>query len=337
MSLKILKPGLLTTIQDTGRLGYRQAGITTSGATDLMALRLANLLVANPSDAPALEITLTGPTILFEVDCLLALTGANLGPTINGQPVKMCRPVYVTAGSLLAFQKPISGYRAYLAVASSFKLPQILGSYATYLRAALGGLQGKALQTNNIIPLNQPAAIARQLMLFLQKKAANTGFAAATWTLNASFYPNLAPNAVIRVIKGPEYEWFTPEAQRLFWETPFRVTPESDRMGGRLQGPVLHLRQPQELLSTAVTFGTVQVPPRGNPIVLLSDHQTTGGYPRLAQVITADFSVLAQVKPGALIWFKEINLPEAQQLLLAQESKLENLKKILNLKFKYLT
>ncbi|MGV3587080.1 MAG: biotin-dependent carboxyltransferase family protein [Adhaeribacter sp.] len=336
MSLKIMKPGLLTTIQDMGRLGYRQAGITTSGATDLMALRIANLLVANPSNAPALEITLIGPVILFEVDCLLALTGGNLSPTINGQPVKMWRPVYVAAGSLLAFTKPIAGCRAYLAIAGGFKLTKILGSYATYLRAALGGLQGKALQTNNIILLNQPPAAARQLMLFLRKKVANNGFAAATWTLNATFYRTLAPNAVIRVIKGPEYEWFTPEAQRLFWEMPFRVTPESDRMGARLQGPVLHLHQPQELLSTAVTFGTVQVPVQGNPIVLLADHQTTGGYPRLAQVITADFSVLAQVKPGALIWFKEVYLPEAQQLLLAQESKLENLEKILNLKFNYL-
>lgn len=334
MSIKIIKPGLLTTIQDVGRFGYRQAGITTSGATDPIALRIANLLVANPEDAAALEITLTGPEILFEEDCLFALTGGNLSPTINGQPVKMWRPVYVTGGSVLAFGKPVSGCRAYLAVAGSFRLPKILGSYATYLRAAIGGLQGRALQTGNIIPLNKPSENTRQLLLSLHKKVDGVGFAAVNWTLNPDFYPTLSSDPVVRVIKGPEYEWFTLDAQQRFWKDPFKVTPESDRMGARLQGPVLNLLQPKELLSTAVTFGTVQVPAQGNPIVLLSDHQTTGGYPRLAQVITADFSILAQLKPGELIWFKEILLPAAQQLLLHQESQLAYLKRILNLKFK---
>ncbi|GEO06882.1 KipI antagonist [Adhaeribacter aerolatus] len=334
MSIKILSPGLLTTIQDTGRIGHRKEGIILSGAMDSLALRLANLLVGNPEQAAALEITLTGPKILFQENCLLALTGANLNPKINGCPVKMWRPVMVRAGSILAFGKPVLGSRTYLAVAGSFHIPKILGSYATYLKAGIGGFNGRALQTGDSIPGNWPAPAVAPIWRSLEKKPAPNGFAEVNWRLGSSFYPTLVPNPVIRALKGPEYEWFAPDSQKAFWELPFSLTNQSDRMGYRLKGPALNLLKEKELLSSAVTFGTVQVPAQGQPIVLMADHQTTGGYPRLAQVITADFSLLAQVQPGAKIQYKEINLPEAQGLLLAQEKRMNHLKNILSLKFK---
>jgi antagonist of KipI len=335
MSLKILSPGLLTTIQDTGRIGYRKDGLILSGAMDSRALRIANLLVGNPENTAALEITYSGPKILFEADCLVALTGAMLSPFVNGEPVKMWRPVFIRRGSVLEYGKPVLGSRTYLAVSGSFAIPKILGSYATYLRAGIGGLHGKALQAGDLIPGNHPPPAVATLVKALAQKAGANGFGETTWSLSPYFYPALNPNPVIRAIIGPEYEWFEPDAQQAFWKESFRVTAQSDRMGYRLQGPDLFRLNNKELLSTAVTFGTVQVPAPGNPIVLMADHQTTGGYPRLAQVITADSSELAQVLPGAAIRFKEVTLPEAQLLLLNQERKIEQLKQILRLKFNF--
>ena len=335
MHIKILKPGLLTTVQDTGRFGHRQEGIILSGAMDGLALRIANLLVGNLEDEAALEITLIGPKILFEADCLVALTGADLSPCINNIPVKLWRPIFVSAGSVLAFGKPRVGCRSYLAFAGGLNIPKILDSYATYLRAGFGGLQGQALQTDDCISINKPPLKIQSLLSALRKKSALNGFAEANWTLNASFYPTLLPNPIVRGIKGPEFEWFTPESQKAFWEEIFQVTPQSDRMGYGLQGPELLRHNQKELLSTAVSFGTVQVPNNGNPMLLMADHQTTGGYPRLAQIISADFSVLAQVKPGEAIRFKEISLPKAQKLFLHQERNMERLKNTLSLKFKY--
>jgi antagonist of KipI len=335
MSLNILKPGLLTTVQDTGRFGYRKDGIIVSGAMDNLALRIANLLVGNPESAATLEITLTGPEILFEADYLVALTGANLNPSINGEPVKMWRPVLIKKGSRLNFGKTATGCRTYLGVSGSFDIPKILGSYSTYLRAVIGGLHGKALQAGDSLAGNQPTALVEKLSKKLDKRAQATGFGEAPWTLTPFFYPELSRHPIIRAIKGPEFGWFAPDAQNSFWEEPFSVTPQSDRMGYRLQGPELLQLNTKELLSTGVTFGTVQVPAQGNPLVLMADHQTTGGYPRLAQVITADFSGLAQVRPGEFIRFKEISLPEAQHLLITQEKRIAQLKQLLRLKFNY--
>jgi antagonist of KipI len=326
MSISVLKPGLLTTVQDLGRFGYQKEGLVVSGALDAVALRTANILVGNPEAAAGLELTLRGPVLRFETDALLALTGADLGASLAGQPVPLSRPVAVRAGSVLAFEKPKMSGRAWLALAGGVAVPPVLGSRATYLRAALGGLAGRALQAGDVLPVGEWPATGRQLFGAILSKT--VGGWAARWAAPAS------PGAllVVRALPGPEYEQFAPESQRAFWAENFAVTTEADRMGARLSGPPLARSVATELLSGAVTFGTVQVPPGGHPIVLLADCQTTGGYPRLAQVIAADRGRLAQALPGARLRFQPVGLAEAQALYLAQEQRLRALARAVYLK-----
>ena len=326
MSLSIIRPGLLTTVQDLGRHGYQKDGILVSGAMDATALRVANLLVGNDEYAAGLEITLLGPKIRFEADHVIAMTGAHLSPTLNGQPVGMNRPVWVAAGTELAFGAPVAGSRAYLAVSGGFALAPVLGSQSTYLRAGLGGYQGRALQAGDQLPGPGPTAAGQKLAKELSETEPRAAWAQANWTPGPQLCPRPRPKPIIRAIQGPEYEQFAPMSQRDFWQQPFTVTTEADRMGFRLQGPLLERQSSGELLSSAVTFGTVQVPAGGQAIVLMADHQTTGGYPRVAQVISADFSALAQVVPGQTIRFQEVSLAEAQALYLAQERRLRALK-----------
>ena len=333
MGIKVLKPGLLTTIQDTGRYGYQKEGIIVSGAMDTIAIRMANLLAGNLQTAPALEITLLGPELYFEEDHLIAITGAALSPSINGEAVKLWRPIWVTRGSILHFGAPLLGCRAYLAVAGGFTIEKVLGSYATYLRAGLGGLQGRALQAGDVLPYN---SIEDTTNLYLQKL--QTAFKAenhqqVSWLPAPKLHPPYEENPVLRAIKGPEYDLFNESSQNYLWSEPFLVTTASDRMGYRLQSsePLL-LTGHAELLSSAVTFGTVQVPAEGQAIVLMADHQTTGGYARIAQVITADLPRLAQVQPGRHIRFEEVPLEKAQQLYIEQEQKIEQLAWALQIK-----
>lgn len=332
MGLSILRPGLLTTVQDLGRHGYQKEGILVSGALDATALRVANLLVGNAEDAAGLEITLLGPRIRFDADHLIALTGAHLSATLDGQPVGRNRPVRVRAGAELAFGAPVAGSRAYLAVAGGFALAPVLGSRATYLRAGLGGLHGRALRAGDYLPGAGPTATGRQLLHLLAHNQPPAAWAPARWTPGPALCPTPRPNPVIRALRGPEYGQFAADSQRDFWQQPFTVTTEADRMGYRLQGPPLHRPDGPELLSSAVTFGTVQVPAGGQAIALLADCQTTGGYPRIAQVITADFPALAQVRPGEALRFQEVSLADAQALYLAQERRLHALNRAIHFK-----
>jgi antagonist of KipI len=337
MSLSIIRPGLLTTVQDLGRPAYQHLGVVVSGALDAVALRVANLLVGNPEGAAGLEITLLGPTIRFEADHLIALTGADLSPTLNGQPAPQHRPVAVRAGTVLAFGAARAGCRAYLGVAGGLAVPLVLGSRATYLRAALGGWHGRALRAGDELPVGEPTAAGQQLWQAVNSAPLATsfvdiGWAAARWTPGPALCPRPSPAPIIQAVRGPECEQFTEASQRAFWHEPFTITPAADRMGYRLQGPALTRAIPTELLSSAVTFGTVQVPPGGQPIALLADAQTTGGYPRLAQVITADFGALAQAPPGQALRFQEVSLAEAQAQYLAQERVLRALQRAIHLK-----
>jgi antagonist of KipI len=331
MPISVLKPGLLTTVQDLGRFGYQHTGLVVSGALDAVALRTANLLVGNSEAVAGLEITLRGPTLRFETDALLALTGAELGASLDGQPVPQGRPVAVRAGAVLAFGAPKTTGRAWLAVAGGVNVPPVLGSRATYLRAALGGLAGRALRAGDELPVGKWPAIGHRLFENILPASA-PGWAAARWHFTGP--PLAGPGAplIVRALPGPEYEQFAPESQRAFWEQSFTVTTETDRMGCRLSGPLLARQTSGELLSSAVTFGTVQVPAGGQPIVLLADCQTTGGYPRLAQVISADLGRLAQVLPGTQLHFQPVALAEAQALYLAQEHRLRALARAVSLK-----
>lgn len=331
MSMTVLKPGLLTTVQDLGRFGYQQDGLVVSGALDAVALRTANLLVGNPATAAGLELTLRGPVLRFATDALLALAGADLGATIGGRPVPLGRPVAVRADTVLAFgQAPASG-RAWLAVAGGVAVPPVLGSRATYLRAALGGLAGRAVRTGDELPVGEWPAPAQQLFDLLTPST-GAGWAAARWHVAHGLPARPGTPLVVRALPGPEYAQFLPASQQLFWREPFTVTTAADRMGARLSGPLLARSAHTELLSSAVTFGTVQVPAGGQPIVLLADSQTTGGYSRLAHVITADLSRLAQALPGAQLQFAPVTLAEAQALYLAQERRLRALAQAIRLK-----
>jgi len=330
MSTSVLTPGLLTTVQDLGRFGYQKDGLVVSGALDPAALRTANLLVGNPETAAGLECTLRGPSLRFETDALLALTGADLAATINGKPVPRGRPVAARAGAVLAFGTPPGPGRAWLALAGGVATAPVLGSRATYLRAALGGLAGRALRAGDVLPMGEWSALSEQLFKQLVPTAA--GWVAAPWGLAVVPTPPPGANIWVRAMPGPEYAQFTPESQRALWAETFTVTTEADRMGCRLSGPALVRGTRAELLSSAVTFGTVQVPAGGQPIVLLADCQTTGGYPRLAQVSSADMGRLAQALPGARLRFEPVALAAAQALYLAQELRLRQLARAVYLK-----
>lgn len=331
MSITVLKPGLLTTVQDLGRFGYQKEGLVVSGALDTVALRMANILVGNPEAAAGLELTLRGPALRFEADALLALVGADLGASLFGQPVPPARPVAVRAGAVLAFEKPKASGRAWLAVAGGVAVLPVLGSRATYLRAALGGLAGRALHAGDVLPVGDWPAASRRLFDNILPEAA-ADWVAARWQLPTQLLASPGAPQVVRVLPGPEYGQFASESQRALWAETFTVTTEADRMGARLSGPPLARVAATELLSSAVTFGTVQVPPGGQPIVLLADCQTTGGYPRLAQVITADLGRLAQALPGTRLRFQLVGLAEAQALYLAQERHLRALARAVHLK-----
>ena len=325
MSLRILRPGLLTTVQDLGRFGYQQDGIIVSGAMDALALRVANLLVGNPGTAAGLEITLLGPRIRFEADHLIALTGAHLSATFNGQLVAGNRAVWVAAGAELAFGPAVVGCRTYLAVAGGVAVPLVLDSRSTYLRAGFGGHEGRALRAGDVLPVGTPSAVAGKLVQQLARPGAT--WAAASFTPGPVLCPRPQYRPVLRAVRGPEYAQFSAASQQAFWTEAFAITPAADRMGYRLQGPPLARPQEAELLSSAVTFCTVQVPAGGQPIVLLADHQTTGGYPRLAQVVSVDWPALAQTAPGQQLRFREVSVAEAQALYAAQEAAVAGLRR----------
>jgi antagonist of KipI len=332
MGLTIISAGLLTTIQDLGRYGYQKAGMVVSGAMDAYALRVANLLVGNPEGEAGIEASFLGPKIRFEEDCLLAITGGELSPTLNGERVKGWRPVFAPKGSLLEFGAAGLGSWAYLAVSGGFAIPPVLGSYATYIRAEVGGLHGKSLRPGDYIPAKGPTPTGKKIIKALTATQSKFVRLQATWSPNPELYPPLRPEPVIRAMKGPEFNLFTTGSQADFWHNAFLVTSDSDRMGYRLQGAALAFRQEPDLISSAVTFGTIQVPAHGHPIALLADHQTTGGYARIAQVITADFSKLAQVPFGKKIRFQEVTLAEAQHQYLQQERNIARIKRGIQLK-----
>ncbi|WP_026464426.1 biotin-dependent carboxyltransferase family protein [Adhaeribacter aquaticus] len=332
MGLKILHSGLLTTIQDTGRIGYQKEGILVSGAMDTFAIRVGNILVGNPENAAAIETTFLGPKIRFEEAGLIAITGADLSPTINGEQVKMWRPLLVSAGCTLEFGTPRSGSWSYIAVSGSFKIPQVLGSYATYLRADFGGFKGKPLHVGDIIPVHGPSEIGAKLSQKLKLSLGTKAWCGVNWTPDPALLPVISPDPTIKVLKGPEYEWFARPSAEKFWQEKFIVTSDSDRMGYQLRGPELSVTDKTEIISSAVSFGTIQVPPDGHPIVLLADHQTTGGYPRIGQVCSAHFSSFVQVPMGKKITFQEATLPEAQSLYYQQERNILHIKRALHLK-----
>jgi len=294
--LVVVDPGLLTTVQDLGRPGYQRLGIPPSGPLDRAAFVLANRLVGNADGAAGLELTLKGPRLEVRRACLVAVTGGDMGVTVNGQAAPAWTAVRVGPGDVLAFRMVGAGCRAYLAVAGGLDVPLALGSRATYLRGRLGGLEGRPLQKGDALAVGPPAAAGDRL---------------AGRTVPPSRRPAYPADVECRVILGPQDDRFTPEGIAAFLAGPYEVTPQADRMGYRLSGPRIAHARGHDIVSDGIPLGGIQVPGEGQPIVLLVDRQTTGGYTKIATVIGVDIGRIGQTKPGHRVRFRRVTLDEA--------------------------
>ncbi|WP_251033417.1 biotin-dependent carboxyltransferase family protein [Bacillus sp. ISL-75] len=329
MSIKVHQPGLLTTIQDLGRFGSQKFGVLVSGAMDPISLRVANLLVGNNEGEGALEITLFGTTLEFETDELIAITGGDLQPAIDGNVAPMWRPVLIRKGSILQFKSAINGCRAYVAFAGGIDVPEVMGSKSTYLRAAIGGLHGRSLQKGDVFESGTFNTLSRALVHQLERMTTHI-----PWSVNYTEFISFNKTQTIRVLRGAEFERFDTASQQTFLSNRYTLTTQADRMGYRLEGESLKLSEKFELLSEGVTYGTIQVPSNGKPIILMADRQTTGGYPKIGQVISVDLPCLAQMQPNANMEFKEVSLEQAEIELIMQEQMLREL--ALGIRFKAL-
>lgn len=329
--LLVVKPGLQTTIQDLGRPGWQAYGVSVGGGMDAIAMRTANILVGNPEDAAGLEITLLGPTFAVEQNLLVALCGATIEGFADGEPIEMNKPLLLRKGATLALERVAKGCRTYLAIAGGIDVPVAMGSRSTDLRARIGGGSGAALVAGEDLRVGQPTLMSLALIDSLLAQARSLGrcWSAVPWAASAIGPPSVpvTRSAVrLRVTIGAEWEQFDEKARRSLLESAYRVEASSDRMGIRLNGAALSRLSEEELQSHGVVQGTVQVPPDGQPIVLASGCQPTGGYPKLAHVITADLPVLAQLAPGDSVRFERVEPAQAMQETLRQEQEMALLK-----------
>lgn len=311
-------PGMFSLLQDLGRLGHQQAGVPVNGPMDEWSHRLANALVGNDAKAAVLECTLTGPRLSFSRDTLIALCGADFQATAAGRPVPMQRAVMLRAGVVLECGAPRSGARLYLAVRGGFATEPVLGSRSTYVRGGMGGFQGRALRKGDRLPVGSvPDAPRLPLAALLDVSGLPLLADLPRDAVHAEHLPGQ-----VRFVPGPHWGRFTTTAQQAFSAEPYALTQEADRMGLRLRGPALALRAPLELVSEATVFGTIQVPPDGQPIVLMADRQSAGGYPKIGYVASADLPQLAQAVPGDRLRFTPISQATAEQLWRASEIRL---------------
>ncbi|MCZ7563737.1 MAG: biotin-dependent carboxyltransferase family protein [Burkholderiales bacterium] len=329
MTIEVIKPGLLTTVQDLGRFGYQRFGVVAGGVMDERAHRLANIMVGNEADAATLEVTLQGPTLRFGVTALIAVCGAEFAARLDRTALPYGRPVLVRAGAVLEFRGLGRGCRAYLAVRGGIGVPAVMASRSTYVRAALGGLEGRALQKGDKLPIT-PHAPGWFPALDAALRKSDAPCASVRWSAGDSAAG--AATRPVRVIAGPQWELFSQETRALFVGTSFRISVNSDRMGYRLSGATIKPRRAVEMISEAVAFGTVQVPPDGNPIILMADRQTSGGYPKIAQVAAVDLPRLAQTRPLEPVRFTLATLGEAQRAYLAREAEFALLRESVDLR-----
>lgn len=307
MGIFVETPGLLTTIQDLGRGGSRSLGLNPSGAMDRNALRLINILLGNDESEAALEFHFPAPTIRFEADAYFVLGGAEFDARLDGDPVPnwFCHRAF--SGQMLHFAKPVIGARAYLAVAGGFDIDPVLGSRSTNLAAGFGGFQGRALQPGDRIGIREN----------VDSRQYPKGF------VSSSLIPRHSRFPTVRFMAGPEFRLITAKSEQELFTRGFVIAADSNRMGFRLKGATIHLLHHYELPSSPVDLGTVQLLPDGGLIVLMADHQTTGGYPRLGSVIQVDMPLLAQLAAGDGVGFHFVSSNEAEQLLFASEREID--------------
>jgi antagonist of KipI len=319
MSLTIIKPGLLDTIQDLGRTGYSRLGINPGGVMDRYAAQVANMLVGNDTLEAVIEIHFPGAQLLFEQNTLISITGGDFSPLINDEPIPLWHPVVVRKNAVLHFPKLQYGGRCYLAVHGGFCVNKWLNSYSTHLKAGAGGFKGRKLEKGDEVHFRESNIYFAGLLkagreLEVLKWKVDTG--------NTYLHPH-----EIHIIKGNEWDQLTSISQEHMLEDNFIIHPFSDRMGYQLKGADLKREQNTELVSSGVSFGTIQLLPNGQLIVLMADHQTTGGYPRVAHVISAHLPKLAQLSPSDCIHFEITDIATAEKLLIAQQQELNILQR----------
>ena len=300
-------PGVLTTVQDEGRFGYEQFGVSTAGPMDLKAFHPANLLVGNPMGESALEATVLGPTLRFDQDNVIAVTGADMGPALNGQPCPMYQAVAVKAGDRLALSAAKSGCRAYIAFAGGLDIPQVMGSRSTALQNKVGGYEGRKLAKDDAVGFRAPNP-------------------ALTLPRTAPVPAPAGKEVTIRVILGPQDDMFTKEGIDTFLSQPYTVSKDFDRMGCRLEGAQIAHKADGNIISDGMATGAIQVPTSGQPIIMLAERQTTGGYTKIATVISVDLPLVGQCKTNDVIRFQAVTVEEAHRLWKVSCQELEDLK-----------
>lgn len=309
--ITVLKKGMLTTVQDLGRVGFQRYGMPSSGAMDELSLRLGNILVGNEQGEAALECTFAGPTLRFETDEIFAVTGGDFDLKLNGEPVPMHTAVCAHAGEELCVGTAKAGMRGYIAFAGGLDLPAVMGSRSTGLKAKIGGVDGRALQDGDTIPLRAPCT---ELPNFEKRTAPEKLLRKFPETLTVHF------------TYGPQDDLFSSEGKRVFLTGRYAVSRQSDRMGFRLEGPAVEKAEGSDgnIISDGICFGAIQVT-NGQPIVMMADRQTTGGYPKIGCVIRADLPDLAQRRPGDAIRFSAVSPAGAQQQYIRQLKALDKL------------
>jgi antagonist of KipI len=302
---KVIKPGLQTTVQDLGRYGFREYGVSPSGAMDSYSLQMGNLLVGNLLGEAALEASLSGPVLLVLHDVSIAICGGDFTPKINNQEITLWKSTVIKRGQTLSFGRVKAGARSYICVAGGIQVPLVLNSKSTYLTGGFGGVDGRALEEGDI--------------LYGKPRIRRNRF------FHAEFTPEYTNPLTLRIIAGPHKDAFTPFGFETFLTGEYIISPQSNRMGFQLSGPKIEHSSTADIISDAITLGGIQVPSSGQPIILMAEHQTTGGYSRIGSVISTDIPLLAQAKPGTRIRFKEISLESAQNLVIESRNRIKYL------------
>lgn len=305
--MTVVSPGLLSTVQDEGRFGYMRTGFSPGGAMDGFALKTANILVGNAPGDGAVEMTMLGMTVSFDVDTVIAVTGAEMPLTLGGKPVNMYEAIPVCAGDVLTCGAATKGMRAYLAVAGGFDIAPAMGSLSTNLKCNLGGFEGRALKKGDRLPLRHSITL-KQL---------------GECRTQAPSY--IDEPLVLRVILGPQEDMFTQAGLQTFLSKTYHISDKSDRMGIRLEGPAIENKNGVDIISDGIATGSVQIPPAGTPIIMMADRQTTGGYAKIATVISADLKRIAQARPGSPLRFRAVSQYEALRLLKQEQTILDRL------------
>ena len=311
MIMKILSPGPLSTVQDMGRVGYMKSGFSQNGAMDSYAMQIANILVGNACCEGVIEMTFMGISAEFDTDTVIAITGADMQPKINGESIAMYTAYQIKKGDTLSLGMASEGMRAYLAIAGGFDIAKKMGSLSTNIKCKIGGIDGGRLKADDEIFLKRGARLLDQTTRSYKKKST-------------------PKKLVVRVILGPQDDYFTQKGKERFFSSVYTVSDKSDRMGIRLDGESVESVSGVDIISDGIAFGSVQIPASGKPIIMMADRQTTGGYAKIATVISVDLSILAQARPGSEIIFKAVNEKTALKLLKKREKELRALNKKIN-------